>query len=73
MEHNPDVKIGECFKKKGIVSHLKIKPDKKKSVHTEFGCMKVMVNLAGEVLERDRNGRQMELVKDGKKEKQWRQ
>lgn len=68
MEHNQNIKIGECFKKKGIVNHLKIKSDKKKNVHTAFGCMKVMVNLAGEVLERDRNGRQMELVKGGKKE-----
>lgn len=52
MEHNQEVKIGEFQEKSTTQRTNKFK----KKVHTAFGCMRVMVNLAREVLEGDRNG-----------------
>lgn len=41
----------EYFKKEGKVSHLEIRSGKNRKVCVTFGFMKVMVNLAREVLE----------------------
>lgn len=73
MEFKQDVKIGECFKKESIINYLEIKLDKKKNVCVVFGSVKVMVNLVRDILESDRKGRQMELIKNGVEERQWRQ
>lgn len=69
MEPKQDVKIGECFKKESIINHSEIKSDKKKNVCAAFGSVKVMVNLARDILESDRKGRQMELIKNGVEER----